>query len=84
MRRLPTISLHPLTIALGALSAQPSPRSNPHLVAPIATWDEAIPLGNGLLGGLLWGGDSRLNISLDRGDLWDLRPAARYGSDGYR
>ena len=84
MRRLPTISLLPLTIALGALSAQPSPRSNPHLVAPIATWDEAIPLGNGLLGGLLWGGDSRLNISLDRGDLWDLRPAARYGSDGYR
>lgn len=45
------------------------------LVAPIKTWDEGIPLGNGLLGGLLWGGDSTLNVSLDRGDLWDERPA---------
>ena len=25
------------------------------LQAPITTWDEAIPLGNGMLGGLLWG-----------------------------
>ena len=25
------------------------------LTAPITSWDEAIPLGNGLLGGLLWG-----------------------------
>lgn len=65
-------------------SAQPSHRSNLTLDAPIATWDEALPLGNGLLGGLVWGGGSRINISLDRADLWDLRPAARYGTDGYR
>ena len=45
------------------------------LTAPIATWDEAIPLGNGLLGGLLWGGEGTLRLSLDRGDLWDERPA---------
>lgn len=45
------------------------------LAAPIATWDEAVPLGNGLLGGLLWGGDATLRLSLDRGDLWDERPA---------
>jgi alpha-L-fucosidase 2 len=45
------------------------------LTAPIATWDEALPLGNGLLGGLLWGGDGTLRLSLDRGDLWDERPA---------
>jgi alpha-L-fucosidase 2 len=37
------------------------------------TWDEAIPLGNGLLGGLLWGEANVLRLSLDRGDLWDLR-----------
>ncbi|RPJ69764.1 MAG: hypothetical protein EHM24_17635, partial [Acidobacteria bacterium] len=43
------------------------------LNAPISTWDEAIPLGNGLTGGLLWGGDSTVRLSLDRGDLWDLR-----------
>ena len=45
------------------------------LMAPIATWDEAVPLGNGLLGGLLWGGDGTLRLSLDRGDLWDERAA---------
>jgi len=43
------------------------------LAGPIRRWDEAIPLGNGLLGGLLWGQDRQIRISLDRGDLWDLR-----------
>ena len=46
---------------------------NLKLKAPIDTWDEAIPLGNGLLGGLLWGGNNTIRLSLDRGDLWDLR-----------
>jgi alpha-L-fucosidase 2 len=45
------------------------------LTAPITRWDEAIPLGNGLLGGLLWGEGNMLRLSLDRGDLWDERPA---------
>jgi alpha-L-fucosidase 2 len=43
------------------------------LAAPIEKWDEAIPLGNGLVGGLLWGQGNELRLSLDRGDLWDLR-----------
>ncbi len=46
------------------------------LSAPITTWDEAIPLGNGLQGALLWGEGGTLRFSLDRGDLWDERPAA--------
>ena len=47
------------------------------LEAPIRTWDEALPLGNGLLGGLLWGEDGTLRLSLDRGDLWDNRHPPR-------
>jgi len=43
------------------------------LEAPIRTWDEAVPLGNGLLGLLLWGGEGFIQISLDRADLWDHR-----------
>ncbi len=43
------------------------------LEAPIEKWDEAIPLGNGIIGGLLWGKGNELRLSLDRGDLWDLR-----------
>ena len=38
------------------------------------TWDEAIPLGNGFLGALVWQKDNQLRFSLDRSDLWDLRP----------
>ncbi len=38
------------------------------------SWDEAIPLGNGMLGALVWEKDNKLRFSLDRADLWDLRP----------
>lgn len=38
------------------------------------SWDEAIPLGNGMLGALIWEKNNRLRVSLDRADLWDLRP----------
>jgi alpha-L-fucosidase 2 len=48
------------------------------LQAPIDKWDEAIPLGNGLIGGLLWGDGNEIRLSLDRGDLWDLRAHPSY------
>jgi alpha-L-fucosidase 2 len=38
------------------------------------TWDEGIPMGNGMLGALVWQKGENLRISLDRADLWDLRP----------
>jgi alpha-L-fucosidase 2 len=38
------------------------------------SWDEAIPLGNGMLGALVWQNGEKLRFSLDRADLWDLRP----------
>lgn len=43
------------------------------LDGPITSWDEGLPLGNGLLGLLIWGGDGSIRISIDRGDLWDTR-----------
>jgi alpha-L-fucosidase 2 len=55
-------------------AAQPT-ETTLKLTAPIDSWDEAVPLGNGLTGGLLWGSGSTLRLSLDRGDLWDERPA---------
>lgn len=39
-------------------------------------WDEGIPLGNGMVGALIWTKDGKLRMSLDRADLWDLRPTA--------
>ncbi len=38
-------------------------------------WDEAMPLGNAILGSLVWQKGENLRISLDRSDLWDLRHA---------
>ncbi|HOB97254.1 MAG TPA: glycoside hydrolase N-terminal domain-containing protein [Verrucomicrobiota bacterium] len=60
---------------VGGADRLPDASLNLRLAAPIATWDEAIPLGNGLMGGLLWGEANRIRLSLDRGDLWDERPA---------
>lgn len=62
-------------LTCAAAPAKPAPLV---LKAPIDRWDEAIPLGNGLMGALLWGRDNRLTLSLDRGDLWDLRPTERF------
>lgn len=33
-----------------------------------------MPLGNATVGALVWQRDSALRFSLDRTDLWDLRP----------
>jgi alpha-L-fucosidase 2 len=62
-----------LPCAAAAQSAAPPPAHNLRLKAPITSWDDAIPLGNGLMGGLLWGEKNTLRLSLDRGDLWDER-----------
>ena len=48
----------------------------------IALWDEAMPIGNGDMGGLLFG-DSQAVLSLDKGGLWDNRPAPEALEDGY-
>ena len=39
------------------------------------TWDEGIPLGNAEVGALVWQKNNALRLSLDRTDLWDLRPS---------
>ncbi len=38
------------------------------------SWDEGIPLGNATIGALVWEKNGELRFSLDRSDLWDLRP----------
>ncbi|WP_422080914.1 glycosyl hydrolase family 95 catalytic domain-containing protein [Ulvibacterium sp.] len=53
------------------------PTANPndlHFNALSKVWDEAIPLGNGIVGSLVWEKEGKLRFSLDRADLWDLRP----------
>lgn len=48
------------------------------------TWDEGIPLGNATMGALVWQRDSALRFSLDRTDLWDLRPSDSLAGPRFR
>ena len=43
-----------------------------HFDKNIKRWDEAVPLGNGRIGALLWGNTEELRFSLDRTDIWDF------------
>lgn len=56
------------------VTAQPSQKHHLHFDSLATSWDEGIPLGNAILGALIWQKDGQLRISLDRSDLWDLRP----------
>lgn len=47
------------------------------------TWDEGMPLGNGVAGALVWEKEGRLRMSLDRVDLWDLRPSDSLSGANY-
>ncbi len=61
----------------------PQPDHGLYYTAPAATWDEALPLGNGIMGALVWGDGRPLRLSLDRTDLWDLRPVPEFHSPEY-
>jgi len=65
-------------LATPAAPTGPDPALDLKLAAPIRTWDEAVPLGNGLMGALLWGETNLVRLSLDRGDLWDERPSQAF------
>ena len=47
-------------------------------------WDEGVPLGNGMLGALVWEKQGKLRLALDRADLWDLRPVAVFSQPNWR
>jgi len=57
-----------------SLSGQPLAAHNLKFDSLASRWDEAMPLGNGWLGALLWQRDGNMRLSLDRVDLWDDRP----------
>ena len=42
-----------------------------HFDKTITSWDEALPLGNGDLGCLIWNSSDKLRFSLDKGGIWD-------------
>lgn len=75
-------------LAQSAFSATSLPAvESPHdqVFPDIATsWDEGVPLGNATVGALVWKKGDSLRFSLDRIDLWDLRPTEFVESDIFR
>jgi len=51
-----------------------------HRRAP-TQWRDGFPLGNGVLGAMIWGDGAPLSITLDKADLWDLRCDESYMDD---
>src|SRR5688572_2821732 len=56
------------------VQSQPGKEHNLVFDSLAKRWDEAIPIGNGWLGALIWQRENKIRISLDRVDLWDDRP----------
>ena len=54
--------------------AQPKIQHDLRFDSLATRWDEAIPLGNGWLGALVYKKGDRMRIALDRVDVWDDRP----------
>lgn len=47
----------------------------------ITRWDEALPLGNGDIGCLIWGKADAMRLSIDKCDLWDCSGAPKAEGD---
>ena len=74
-------------IALLTCTSSIAQVANPHdlsFTGLAKRWDEAMPLGNGMLGALIWGKEGNIRLSLDRADLWDERKALDLSKFNYR
>ena len=61
----------------------PSAYCNLSFRKEITSWDEALPLGNGETGCLIWGGSRAFRFSLDRGDIWDKTPSKEVQAEDF-
>lgn len=50
---------------------------------PATTWTEALPIGNGRLGGMVYGGIQSESITLNEESVWDGGPKDRNNPDAY-
>ena len=54
-----------LALLLAIAANSPQPQHGLQFRTPSMVWDEALPLGNGMLGALVWGDGKPLRISLE-------------------
>jgi len=55
-----------------------------YFLNPAANWSEAIPVGNGRIGGMVWGGTDREIINLNESTLWSGEPVDNQNHTGIK
>lgn len=79
------VAVAAFTACRGTGDLVPTPRQTDLQFSKLSpTWDEGIPLGNATVGALVWQRGDALRFSLDRSDLWDLRPMDSLSGPNYR
>jgi alpha-L-fucosidase 2 len=73
-----------LIFAESEISYLPDPSYNLQYTYIPDRWDRAFPLGNGMIGVLVWQHNGMLRLSINRADLWDLRPMADLDKYSYQ
>ncbi len=62
-----------LAAAAALFAAEPGASWRFQFAHSLPRWKDGLPVGNGRLGAQVWGSGSKLFLTLDRGDIWDLR-----------
>jgi alpha-L-fucosidase 2 len=62
----------------------PSSKHDFHFKGIPKSWDEGIPLGNGMMGALIWQRGGSIRLALDRADLWDLQKIKEFERPEFR
>ncbi|MFM6969895.1 MAG: glycosyl hydrolase family 95 catalytic domain-containing protein [Sediminibacterium sp.] len=73
MRLYPLSFTLSMLLLVSSLNAQLQ-KSNLIFSSLPTRWDESLPLGNGMLGAMVWQKNDHLRFSLDCATLWDERP----------
>ena len=82
MPKLHTVWILTLSVVFSALapssasSQTPSPADTLWYRSPARTWTEALPVGNGRLGAMIFGGTAVERIQFNDSDVWTGRPRA--------
>jgi len=73
-----------LTVLVAWAGVQPQAEHGLHYQTPATVWDEAMPLGNGLFGALVWGDGKRANwptFTVSMTTPMEIRARQRYRLD---
>jgi alpha-L-fucosidase 2 len=63
------------TVVAAAATSSPTPAGCLWYTRPASRWFEALPIGNGRLGGMVFGGDLVERIQLSESTVWSGAPA---------